>query len=107
MWNQSLIVLTKDIAFCRIFRIGQESETYINRFVLKGTVDERLVALQEAKKKIIDRALGDTEAFKIYTAEDLMRLFGHVKHDEHDRPFIVADDEEGCSVGEEELPTDL
>ncbi|KAL8925796.1 MAG: hypothetical protein Q9208_003293 [Pyrenodesmia sp. 3 TL-2023] len=78
----------------------QESETYVNRLVLKGTVDERLIALQERKKKLIGRALGDTQAFKHFSAEDLMRLFGHVKHDEHDRPFIVVDDEQGRTVGE-------
>ncbi|KAL8903514.1 MAG: hypothetical protein Q9207_003872 [Kuettlingeria erythrocarpa] len=104
LWFNSFI---EQQAFCRIFRIGQESETYINRLVLKGTVDERLVALQERKKKLIGRALGDTQAFKHFSAEDLMRLFGHVKRDEHDRPFIVVDDEEGRTAGEEEPANDL
>lgn len=90
-------------AFCRIFRIGQESETYINRYVLKGTVDERLIALQERKKKLIGRALGDTEAFKHFTAEDLMRLFGTVRYDENSRPFIVVEDENNQVESAEEV----
>ena len=79
-------------AFCRIFRIGQQSETYINRFVLKGTVDERLIALQERKKKLIGKALGDTQAFKHFTGEDLMSLFGTVRYDENSKPFVVVED---------------
>lgn len=65
----------------------------MNRFVLAGTVDERLIALQERKKKLIGRALGDTEGFKHFSTEDLMHLFGTVRRDENDRPFIVVDDE--------------
>ncbi|KAL8654497.1 MAG: hypothetical protein Q9210_001471 [Variospora velana] len=90
LWFNSFV---EQQAFCRIFRIGQESETYVNRFVLAGTIDERLVALQERKKKLIGRALGDTEGFKHVSTEDLMRLFGTVRRDENDRPFIVVDDE--------------
>lgn len=102
-----MIGLTSVLAFCRIFRIGQESETYVNRFVLKGTVDERLVTLQERKKKLIGRALGDTEGFKHFSNDDLMRLFGTVKHDENDRPFIVVDDDEANADGEEEPAAEL
>ncbi|KAL8829391.1 MAG: hypothetical protein Q9170_006189 [Blastenia crenularia] len=97
LWFNSFV---EQQAFCRIFRIGQESETYINRFVLKNTVDERLIELQERKKKLIGRALGDTEAFKHFSAEDLMRLFGTVRHDEHDHPFIVMENQAEI-VGEE------
>ncbi|KAL8938358.1 MAG: hypothetical protein Q9216_003938 [Gyalolechia sp. 2 TL-2023] len=104
LWFNSYI---EQQAFCRIFRIGQESETYINRYVLKGTVDERLVALQESKKKLIGRALGDTEAFKHFSAEDLMRLFGTVRYDENSRPFIVVEDEnnevEGAGAGADDV----
>ena len=79
-------------AFCRIFRTGQQYETYIKRFMLKGTVDERLIQLQERKTKLIGRALGDTETLKECTAEDLMGLFGTVERDENGKPFIVTDD---------------
>lgn len=99
LWFNSYI---EQQAFCRIFRIGQESETYINRYVLKGTVDERLIALQERKKKLIGRALGDTEAFKHFTAEDLMRLFGTVRYDANSRPFIVVEDEDDQEKAAEE-----
>lgn len=95
LWFNSF---TEQQAFCRIFRIGQESETHINRFVLRDTVDEGLIALQERKTKLIGRALGDTEAFKHFSAEDLMRLFGHVKYDENDRPFIVPEDGNGDEI---------
>lgn len=68
--------------------------------MLKGTVDERLIALQERKKKLIGRVLGDTEAFKHFTGEDLMRLFGTVKYDANSKPFIVVDDEAEGADGE-------
>ena len=46
-------------AYCRIFRIGQKLETYFQRVVVRDTIDERLLAMQKRKDRIIKRALGD------------------------------------------------
>ena len=82
-------------AFCRIFRIGQESETYITRFVVKNTVDEKLQDMQREKMKVIEAAMGDDgrRLGKLSLAE-LMRLFGPIQEDEGRKGFIIVDDED-------------
>ena len=73
-------------------RIGQESETHVVRFLIRNTIDERLARLQEQKKELVGRALGDTQAFRTYSVEELMRLFGTVKTGEDGKPFIFVEE---------------
>lgn len=47
------------LAFCRVFRIGQTEETYITRFLVTNTIDERLEKMQDYKSEVIDEAMGD------------------------------------------------
>ncbi|KAL8865939.1 MAG: hypothetical protein Q9174_006598 [Haloplaca sp. 1 TL-2023] len=80
-------------AFCRVFRIGQESETFISRFVVRNTVDERIQAMQERKQKAIGQAIDDDTMLREMTLQELMGLFGEVQLDENEKPFILVDDE--------------
>ncbi|KAK5285078.1 hypothetical protein LTR16_004780, partial [Cryomyces antarcticus] len=62
-------------AFCRVFRIGQEYQTYVTRFVVKNTVDEKLQQMQVEKSEIIEDALGDDgRRLKKYTHPVRLRL---------------------------------
>lgn len=90
-WNDSV----EQQAFCRVYRIGQESETFITRFVVKNTVDEKLEEMQNVKSKAIGAAIDDSKMLEQLTLEELMRLFGTVSVDEDHRPFILVDDDEG------------
>lgn len=54
-WNQA----SEQQAFCRVFRIGQVSETFMTRMCVKETVDERLIAMQARKQKEIDEVMDD------------------------------------------------
>jgi SNF2 family DNA or RNA helicase len=49
-WNSA----SEQQAFCRVFRIGQNNETYMSRLCVRNTVDERLIAMQEKKQKEIN-----------------------------------------------------
>jgi SNF2 family DNA or RNA helicase len=49
-WNSSV----EQQAFCRVFRIGQTSETSMTRFVVEKTIDENMIRMQERKQKEID-----------------------------------------------------
>ncbi|KAL9582605.1 MAG: hypothetical protein Q9212_003199 [Teloschistes hypoglaucus] len=89
-WNSSV----EQQAFCRVFRIGQESETFIKRFVVKNTVDERLQQMQKQKAEAIRQAIDDEKMLEALSIPDLMSLFGSVAYDEDDKPFILVDDEE-------------
>jgi SNF2 family DNA or RNA helicase len=54
-WNEA----SEQQAFCRVFRIGQKDETYMSRLCVKDTVDSRLIAMQERKKKEINEVMED------------------------------------------------
>lgn len=92
-----------DIAFCRVFRIGQESETFITRFVAKNTVDEKLLEMQKRKEEEIGGAMDDEKMLQALSLEELMGLFGQVGVDEQGKGFILVDDE--GEFDEEEPPT--
>lgn len=54
-WNQA----SEQQAFCRVFRIGQQDETFMSRMCVKNTVDERLIQMQKEKQKEIDAVMED------------------------------------------------
>ena len=82
-------------AFCRVHRIGQTKETYITRFKVEETVDDKLIEMQEAKQEIIHNTIDNRELLTQLSVEELMSLFGTVARDEDDKPFILVDDETG------------
>ncbi|KAI4253837.1 MAG: hypothetical protein LQ352_003446 [Teloschistes flavicans] len=88
-WNSSV----EQQAFCRVFRIGQESETFVKRFVVKNTVDERLQQMQKKKAEAIRQAIDDERMLDALSIPELMSLFGNVGYDEKNQPFILVDDE--------------
>ncbi|MCJ1421700.1 hypothetical protein MMC32_008066 [Xylographa parallela] len=77
-WNSAV----EQQAYCRIFRIGQKLETYFQRVVVRDIIDERLLAMQKRKDRIIKRALGD-DGMKPerFTVTQLLSLFGEVDLD--------------------------
>ena len=87
------VAMTNHEAFCRVFRIGQTEETYLSRFVIKDTVDERLLQLQSKKDKIIGAAMDDRSVLSKLTIEDMLRLFGNVVHDQNSQPFIFTEED--------------
>ncbi|KAG7005506.1 DNA replication licensing factor mcm6 [Physcia stellaris] len=89
-WNSCV----EQQAFCRVFRIGQEKETHITRFMVKDTIDERLIEMQKEKEQAIGRAIDDKKMLKQLPMPDLMRLFGPVREDSDGCPFILVDDDE-------------
>ncbi len=84
-WNTAM----ETQAFGRVHRIGQEKETHFAKIVVKNSIDERLVQMQEEKARVIARALGEDgkEERAVLTVEELGRLFGN-------------DEEEGVGGGE-------
>jgi len=66
-------------AFGRIFRIGQDKETYFTRLVCRNTVDERMLKMQASKMALLEKALQDSgEKVTPLDVEELARLFGEV-----------------------------
>jgi len=52
-WNSSV----EQQAFCRVFRIGQEQETNLTRFVVENTVDQNMIDMQAKKQEEIDQVM--------------------------------------------------
>lgn len=59
-------------------RIGQSREVDVYKVVAKGTIEERIVALQEAKRDLADSVIAATngEALAGLTRERLAELLG-------------------------------
>ena len=81
-------------AFCRVFRIGQNSETFIARFVVSDSADRRLTDMQLRKSALISQAMDDRSIMSKLTTNDVLRLFGEIKFDKNQRPFIHLEDDE-------------
>ncbi|KAK9063856.1 hypothetical protein SSX86_017728 [Deinandra increscens subsp. villosa] len=73
-WNPT----TEDQAIDRAHRIGQTRPVTVSRLTVKDTVEDRILALQEEKRKMVASAFGEdpsgTSTARL-TAEDLRYLF--------------------------------
>ncbi|CAM0948087.1 unnamed protein product [Alopecurus aequalis] len=69
-WNPAV----EEQAVMRIHRIGQTKSVSIKRFIVKGTVEERMEAVQARKQRMISGALTDQE-FRTSRLEELKMLF--------------------------------
>lgn len=59
-WNSA----SEQQAFCRVFRIGQNEQTYMSRLCVKNTIDQRLIAMQDRKQKEIDGVMENKGEWK-------------------------------------------
>ncbi|KAF2300729.1 hypothetical protein GH714_015396 [Hevea brasiliensis] len=69
-WNPAV----EEQAVMRIHRIGQTKQVRIKRFIVKGTVEERMEAVQARKQRMISGALTDQEV-RNARIEELKMLF--------------------------------
>lgn len=69
-WNPAV----EEQAVMRIHRIGQTKSVKIKRFIVKGTVEERMEAVQARKQRLISGALTDQEV-RSARIEELKMLF--------------------------------
>ncbi|KAL8120583.1 helicase-like transcription factor CHR28 isoform X2 [Apium graveolens] len=73
-WNPT----TEDQAIDRAHRIGQTQPVTVSRLTIKNTVEERILALQEEKRKMVASAFGEDQSGGSgtrLTVEDLRFLF--------------------------------
>jgi superfamily II DNA or RNA helicase len=69
-WNPAV----EDQAADRAHRIGQERPVMVYRMVAKDTVEERILALQDAKRRVAEVALGEAGQAGGITREELLAL---------------------------------
>ncbi|XP_014635367.1 PREDICTED: transcription termination factor 2 [Ceratotherium simum simum] len=72
-WNPSL----EDQACDRIYRVGQQKDVVIHKFICEETVEEKILQLQEKKKDLAKQVLsGSGKSVTKLTLADLKVLFG-------------------------------
>ncbi|PWY77663.1 SNF2 family helicase [Aspergillus eucalypticola CBS 122712] len=76
-WNEAI----QEQAFCRLFRIGQESEVEFVKLIVDNSIDDYLLNLQTHKTAVITGAMGDGVLAGRDTIEDLLRMFADVEKD--------------------------
>ncbi len=69
-WNPAVEAQAAD----RTHRIGQTRPVFVHRLVAIDTVEERILALQDSKRALMDAALGDGGAAAGLTKADLLAL---------------------------------
>jgi SNF2 family DNA or RNA helicase len=69
-WNPAVEAQAAD----RTHRIGQTRPVFVYRLVAAATVEERILALQDAKRALMDAALGDASSAAGLTRDDLLAL---------------------------------
>lgn len=71
-WNPA----SEQQAMQRAHRIGQTRQVTAVRFVMEGTVEEKIIALQEKKQLVFDASVGGQQvAISRLNGEDLRFLF--------------------------------
>jgi len=71
-WNPSV----ERQAIDRTHRIGQKNSVNVYRLITKGTIEEKIVKLQEKKQFLFDNLIGENaNLFKTLTWEDIKKLF--------------------------------
>ena len=73
-WNPYIEMQAVD----RAYRIGQQREVQVHRILIKGTVEDRIIELQEQKRKLVDSALdeGANKSLGRLDVRQLAFLFG-------------------------------
>jgi len=73
-WNPYIEMQAVD----RAYRIGQQNEVQVHRILIQGTVEDRIIELQEQKRKLVDSALdeGANKSLGRLDVNQLAFLFG-------------------------------
>jgi len=73
-WNPAV----EDQATDRAHRIGQKRTVYVVKMIAEGSVEERVLALQQKKQAVIDATVGttDVQLMEKLTYDDVKSIVG-------------------------------
>lgn len=74
-WN----VAAQDQATDRAHRIGQTREVSVFKLIAQGTVEERILAMQEGKRELVESVIGGGSPAGLLTREDFLALLGEAR----------------------------
>ncbi len=71
-WNPAVEMQADD----RAYRIGQDKPVFVYKLIMRKTVEEKILKLQESKRKLVDTLITSDAAFlKALTPDDINSLF--------------------------------
>ena len=71
-WNPAVEMQATD----RTHRIGQDKPIFVYKLIMRDSVEEKIVQLQERKRELVEKLIvADSSFFKQLTAEDVGVLF--------------------------------
>ena len=70
-WNPAV----EDQATDRAYRIGQTRPVFVYKLIAAGTVEERMLELQQRKRGLVDGLLSGEDVASVMTLEDLKDIF--------------------------------
>ena len=63
-------------AISRAQRIGQKQNVEVFRLITRGTIEEKILELQEGKKNLVTTVLDGNESCASMTVEDIKEILG-------------------------------
>ena len=70
-WNPA----SESQAISRAHRIGQDKNVFVYRFISSGTVEEKIIRLQDKKRKLTDSVIQSEEFLANLSTEEISELF--------------------------------
>ncbi|KAA6305386.1 hypothetical protein EZS27_042962 [termite gut metagenome] len=61
-------------AISRSHRIGQEKQVFAYRFITQGSIEEKIIQLQEGKRKLAETFITDSNPLETLTDEEWQKL---------------------------------
>lgn len=63
-------------AISRAHRIGQENKVMVYRFITEGSIEEKIIGMQERKSDLADKFVNNNNPFKTISKQEIIQLFG-------------------------------
>ncbi|BEI81856.1 hypothetical protein CcaverHIS002_0210160 [Cutaneotrichosporon cavernicola] len=77
-WNEAI----EQQAIDRVHRLGQTRPVFVTRYIIKGTVEKRIIKIQRTKTALINASLGGQK--QRATLSDIKKIFGLDEADSED-----------------------
>jgi DNA repair protein RAD5 len=76
-WNEAI----EQQAIDRVHRLGQNRPVFVTRYIIKGTVEKRIMKIQRTKTALINASLGQKQRASL---ADIKKIFGLDEADSED-----------------------
>ncbi|KAK4685546.1 DNA repair protein RAD5, partial [Tremellales sp. Uapishka_1] len=83
-WNEAI----EQQAIDRVHRLGQNKPVFVTRYIIKGTVEKRIMKIQRSKTALVNASLsGGGQRDKNAAMADIKKIFGLDEEDSEDEAY--------------------